>query len=66
MTKVENDLMMILVRLALLDSASTELSRPTGTTRQDGQREQNIRIASKSSSDILSATGKRAHDPKPI
>ena len=65
MTKVENDLMMILMRLALLDSASTEFSRPTGTTRQDGQREQNTRIASKSSSDIPSATGRRANDPKP-
>jgi hypothetical protein len=65
MTKVENDLMMILMRLALLDSVSTELSRPTGTTRQDGQREQNTRIASKPSPGTPGATGRRTNDTKP-
>ena len=65
MTKVENDLMMILMRLALLDSASTELSRPSGTARQDGQREQNTRIASKSWSEMPSPHRRRTNDTKP-
>jgi hypothetical protein len=52
MTALENKLMMILMRLALLDSASSGLSCPSGTTRQDSQWEQNAKIAIMSSSDI--------------
>jgi hypothetical protein len=53
MTKVESKLMMILMRLALLDSASSELSRRSGTTRHDSQCDQGSKIASPLMSDYV-------------
>ena len=40
MTAIENKLLMILLKIALLDSASSELSRPSGTTRKNSRSEQ--------------------------
>jgi hypothetical protein len=51
MTAVENKLMMILMRLALSDSASSGLSRPSGLTRQNSQCEQDTKTVSMPSSD---------------
>jgi len=62
MTAVENKLMMILMRLALLDAASPDLSRLYGTTRQDSQCEQDTKIPSTSSSDIPRTHREKAKD----
>jgi hypothetical protein len=64
MTAVENKLMMILMRMALLDSASSGLPRPPGTTRQDSQDEQNTKIASMSQPDIPRTRRGKANDAK--
>jgi len=62
MTAVENKLMMILMRLALLDPASPDLSCLYGTTRQDSQCEQDTKIPSTPSSDIPRAHREKAKD----
>ncbi len=64
MTAAENRLMMVLMRLALLDLASSGLSGPYGATRQDSPVEKSIKKARMSSSDILFTRGDRANDPK--
>jgi hypothetical protein len=65
MTAVENKLMMILMRLALLDSASSELSRRSSTTRQDSQCDQGSKIKSPSLSDMPQTRGEKVNDTKP-
>jgi hypothetical protein len=65
MTAVENKLMMILMRLALLDSASYGRSHPPGTTLRNSQCEQETKVGNSSSSDIPRAGGGRANDRKP-
>jgi hypothetical protein len=65
MTKVESKLMMILMRLALLDSASSELSRRSGTTRHDSQCDQGSKIASPLMSDMPQTRGEKVNDTKP-
>jgi hypothetical protein len=64
MTEVESNLMMILMKLALLDSASSEVAGPSGMTRQDGQCEQEMKITSMSASDISRTREARANDSK--
>jgi|ERR1700730_9781511 len=60
MTEVENKLMMILMRLALLDSASSEPSRPSVRTRQEATE-----IATMSVSDTPPTHGPKANHTKP-
>jgi hypothetical protein len=65
MTAVENKLMMILMRFALSDSASSGLSRPSATARQNSQREQDTKIVSMPSLDAPQTRRERANDSKP-
>lgn len=60
---VENTLMMTLMRLALLDSERSGLSRPSGTTRQDSQCQQDTKIVSIPSSDKSRICEERANQP---
>ncbi len=64
MTEAENRLMMVLMRLALFDLASSGLSGPYGATRQDSQIEKNTKKARMSSSDMLFTRGDSANDTK--
>jgi hypothetical protein len=65
MTTVENKFMMILMRLTLLDSASSLLSGPSGTAQQHGQCEQHTKIAGTPSPDASHTLRERANDRKP-
>ena len=64
MTATENRLMMVLMRLALLDLASSGLSSPSGATRQDSLAEENSKKGRMSSSEILFTRGDKANDTK--
>jgi hypothetical protein len=64
MTATENRLMMVLMRLALSDLASSGLSSPYGATRQDSSVEKNIKKDRMSSSEILFTRGDKANDTK--
>ena len=64
MTAVENKLMIILMRLALLDAVSAELASPSGTTRINSQREQDTKIACMPSSGTPRTRGERVNDGK--
>lgn len=64
MTATENRLMMVLMRLALLDLASSGLSSPSGATRQDSPVEKNFKKGRMSSSEILFTRGDKANDTK--
>jgi len=60
MTATENRLMMVLMRLALLDLASSGLSSPYGATKQDSPVEKNIKKGRMSSAEVLFARGDKA------
>jgi hypothetical protein len=64
MTATENRLMMVLMRLALLDLASSGLSSPYRATRQDSPVEKNIKKGRMSSSETLFTRGDKANDTK--
>jgi len=64
MTATENRLMMVLMRLALLDLASSGLSSPYGAASQDSPVEKNIKKGRMSSAEVLFTRGDKANDTK--